>query len=121
VPQLVRLSVKSFSATAEGIRGEVIGLDDPYGSLITDIPEDEFKKLGYNVGDEVTVRVNDKSVTVPFKKTFMDVPVGHTLLYIDSRGRLGLAVNQGNYSEKFNVRPPGTVFVPRKGASKNKP
>jgi S-adenosylmethionine hydrolase len=121
VPQLVRLSVKSFSATAEGIRGEVIGLDDPYGSLITDIPEDEFKKLGYNVGDEVTVRVNDKSVTVPFKKTFMDVPVGHTLLYIDSRGRLGLAVNQGNYSEKFNVRPPGTVFVPRKGASKSKP
>jgi S-adenosylmethionine hydrolase len=121
VPQLVRLSVKSFSATAEGIRGEVIGLDDPYGSLITDIPEDEFKKLGYNVGDEVTVRVNDKPVTVPYKKTFMDVPVGHTLLYIDSRGRLGLAVNQGNYSEKFNVRPPGTVFVPRKGASKSKP
>ena len=53
VPELVRLSVKNFTATAEGIRGEIIGLDDPYGSLITDIPAEEFKKLGYNIGDEV--------------------------------------------------------------------
>jgi S-adenosylmethionine hydrolase len=49
-------------------------------------------------------------------KTFMDVPIGDTLLYIDSRGRVGLAVNQGNYSEKFNVRPPGTIFIPRKAS-----
>jgi S-adenosylmethionine hydrolase len=51
---------------------------------------------------------------VPFTKTFMDVPIGDALLYIDSRGRLALAVNQGNYSEKFNVHPPGSIFVPRK-------
>jgi S-adenosylmethionine hydrolase len=44
----------------------------------------------------------------------MDVPVGATLLYIDSRGRVGLAVNQGNYSEKFNIRPPSTILIPRK-------
>jgi S-adenosylmethionine hydrolase len=114
VPELVRLSVKNFTTTAEGIRGEIIGLDDPYGSLITDIPDEEFKKLGYNIGDEVTLRVNNKSVTVPYMRTFMDVPIGDTLLYIDSRGRVGLAVNQGNYSEKFNVRPPGAILIPRK-------
>ena len=96
-------------------------MDDPYGSLITDIPAEEFKKLGYSIGDEVAVRVDNKPVTLPYMTTFMDVPIGDTLLYIDSRGRLGLAVNQGNYSEKFNIRPPGTIFVPRKGAPKNKP
>ena len=116
VQELVRLSVKNFTATTEGIRGEIIGLDDPYGSLITDIPAEEFKKLGYNIGDEVTLRLNNKSVTMPYMTTFMDVPIGDTLLYIESRGRVGLAVNQGNYSEKFNVRPPGTILIPRKAS-----
>jgi S-adenosylmethionine hydrolase len=55
-------------------------------------------------------------MTVPYMKTFMDVPIGDTLLYIDSRGRVGLAVNQGNYSEKFNTRPPATIFIPRKAS-----
>jgi S-adenosylmethionine hydrolase len=114
VSQLVRLAVKTFTETSEGIRGEIIGLDDPYGSLISDIPAEEFKKLGYSIGDKVQVRLNDKPVTLPYAKTFMDVPVGDTLLYVDSRGRLGVAVNQGNYSEKFNLRPPGTIFIPRK-------
>ena len=114
VSELVRLPVKNFTITDQGILGEIIGLDDPYGSLISDIPGEAFKKLGYNIGDKLRVRVNDKPVTVPYAKTFMDVPLGDTLLYIDSRGRVGLAVNQGNYSEKFNLRPPGTIFIPRK-------
>jgi S-adenosylmethionine hydrolase len=116
VSELVRLPIKNFTITDQGIRGEIIGLDDPYGSLISDIPAEEFKKLGYTIGDEVTVRVNNKPVTMPYMKTFMDVPIGDTLLYIDSRGRVGLAVNQGNYSEKFNVRPPGTIVIPRKAS-----
>ena len=46
----------------------------------------------------------------------MDVPVGDPLLYVDSRGRVGIAINQGSYSKKFAVEPPGTIFIPRKGA-----
>jgi S-adenosylmethionine hydrolase len=45
----------------------------------------------------------------------MDVPVGESLLYIDSRGRVGIAVNQDNYSRKFNITPPAKVFISRKG------
>lgn len=116
VPQLVRLTPKTPTTTDKGIAGEIIGLDDPFGSLITDIPGEDFKNLGYAVGDKVVVEVNKKLMTFPFAKTFMDVPVGDTLLYIDSRSRLGLAVNQGNYSKKFNIEPPATIFIPRKGA-----
>lgn len=116
VPQLVRLTPKTPTTTDKGIAGEIIGLDDPFGSLITDIPGEDFKNLGYAVGDRVVVEVNKKLITFPFAKTFMDVPVGDTLLYIDSRGRVGLAVNQGNYSKKFNIEPPATIFIPRKGA-----
>jgi S-adenosylmethionine hydrolase len=115
VPQLVRLTPKISTTTEKGIDGDILGLDDPFGSLITDIPGDEFKKLGYNLSDKVVVQVNKKPVTLPFVKTFMDVPVGDSLLFIDSRGRVSIAVNQGNYSKKFAVEPPGTISIPRKG------
>jgi S-adenosyl-L-methionine hydrolase (adenosine-forming) len=116
VPQLVRLSPKTSITSERGIDGNIIGLDDPFGSLITDIPGDEFKNLGYNLGDKILIQLNKKSVALPYAKTFMDVPVGDSLLYIDSRGRVGIAINQGNYSKKFNLAPPGIIFIPRKGA-----
>jgi hypothetical protein len=117
VPQLVRLSVKTSVTSDKGIDGNLIALDDPFGSLVTDIPGEEFKKLGYNVGDKVLVTINKKLVALPFAKTFMDVPVGESLLYIDSRGRVGIAVNQGSYSKKFDIFPPGKILIPRKGLS----
>jgi S-adenosylmethionine hydrolase len=115
VPQLVRLTPKASTTTDKGIEGDIIGLDDPYGSLITDIPGEEFKKLGYNLGDKLTIQINKKPVTLPYVKTFMDVSVGDSLLYIDSRGRVGIANNEGNYAKKFDITPPGTIFIPRMG------
>jgi S-adenosylmethionine hydrolase len=116
VAQLVRLTVKSASLSEKGASGDIIGLDDPFGSLITDITADQMKSLGYVFGDKITFQLNKKPVTLPFGHTFMDVAVGDSLLYIDSRGRLGLAVNQGDYSKKFNITAPGEIFVPKKGA-----
>ncbi len=114
LPELVRLTAKTSVATEKGITGDIIGLDDPFGSLITDIPREDFQKLGYVVGDKVPVQINKKPVTLPFGKTFMDVPVGDSLLYIDSRGRVGIAVNQGNYAKKFNTEVPGAIYIPAK-------
>jgi S-adenosylmethionine hydrolase len=115
ISQLVRLNPKTAVITDNGIAGDLIGLDDPFGSLVTDIPGDEFKKLAYRLGDKVPLLIDKKPVTLPYVKTFMDVPVGDPLLYLDSRGRVGIAVNQGSYSKQFDVTPPGTVFIPRKG------
>ncbi len=116
ITQLVRLNPKVAVSSEKGIEGVVIGLDDPFGSLVTNIPGDEFKQLGYRLGDKVFVQINKKPVTLPYVKTFMEVSVGEALLYVDSRDRVGVAVNQGNYSRMFNVTPPATIFIPRKGA-----
>jgi S-adenosylmethionine hydrolase len=116
VQQLVRLTIKTSTVTDKGIEGDIIGLDDPFGSLITNIPGDDFKKLGYNLGDKVTVLLNKKAFVAPCAKTFMDVPVGQPLLYVDSRGRVSLAINQGNFAQLNKVAVPGTVFIPQKGA-----
>ena len=116
VQQLVRMTPKTATITDTGIEGDIIALDDPFGSLITDIPGDAFKNLGYALGEKVTVQLNKKPFTLPYTKTFMDVPVGEPLLYVDSRGRIGLALNQRSFSEVNKIVPPGSIFIPKKGA-----
>jgi S-adenosyl-L-methionine hydrolase (adenosine-forming) len=48
-------------------------------------------------------------------KTFSDVPLNHPLLYIDSRGRLALAVNQNSFAATYEVKPPVALAIPRAG------
>jgi hypothetical protein len=114
VNQLVRLNPPTATLDARGITGEVIGLDDPFGSLISNISGDDFKKLGYALEEKVTVKIDNKSYTIPYVKTFMGVPVGQPLLYLDSRDRVGFAVNQRDFSKIYKVTPPVPVFVPVK-------
>jgi S-adenosyl-L-methionine hydrolase (adenosine-forming) len=85
--------------------------------LITNVFKQDLESLGYVLDDKITIQINNKPVTLPYVKTFMNVPVGASLLYVDSRGRLGIAVNQGNYSKKFSVEPPATLFIPRKNTA----
>jgi S-adenosylmethionine hydrolase len=114
VNELVRLNPPVATLDAKGITGQVIGLDDPFGSLITNISGDDFKKLGYALDEKVTVKIDNKPYTMPYVKTFMGVPVGQTLLYLDSRDRVGFAVNQRDFSKVYKVTPPVPVFVPAK-------
>jgi hypothetical protein len=114
VDVLVRLNPPVATMDAKGITGQVIGLDDPFGSLITNISGDDFKKLGYALDEKVTVKIDDKSYTMPNVTTFMGVPVGQPLLYLDSRNRVGFAVNQRDFSKIYKVTPPVPVFIPVK-------
>jgi S-adenosylmethionine hydrolase len=116
VKDLVRLQPRVATVNASGIAGAVIGLDDPFGSLITDIQGDDFKKLGYSLGEKVAVRIDTRVIAIPYVRTFMDVPIGQPLLYVDSRGRVGLALNQRDFSKIYKISPPVPVFIPRKRA-----
>ena len=114
VNELVRLNPPVATLDAKGITGQVIGLDDPFGSLITNISGEDFKKLGYAMDERVTVKIDNKPYTMPYVKSFMGVPVGQTLLYLDSRDRVGFAVNQRDFSKVYKVTPPVPVFIPVK-------
>jgi S-adenosylmethionine hydrolase len=114
VDLLVRLNPPTATLDAKGITGRVIGLDDPFGSLITSISGEDFKKLGYALGDKVAVKIDNKPYTLPYVKTFMGVAVGEPLLYLDSRDRVGFAVNQRDFSKIYKVTPPVPVFIPFK-------
>jgi S-adenosylmethionine hydrolase len=114
VAKLVRLNIHNPTLDATGLHSEVLGLDGPFGNVILNIPSETFAKLGYHLGDPVPITIDGHAYTVPFAKTFSDVPVGSPLLYIDSRGRVALSLNQRNFAEKYSVTPGLAVSIPMK-------
>jgi S-adenosylmethionine hydrolase len=114
VKQLVRIDVQTSRVTPEGITGQVIALDGPFGNLITNIRAEQFRQLGYKVGDQVRVRLGEREMSMPFVKTFADVAAGQPLIFIDSRGRFSIALNQRDFAKIYNIRPPVALFVPAK-------
>jgi S-adenosyl-L-methionine hydrolase (adenosine-forming) len=115
VGSLVRLELKAARMDDHGVTAEVIATDGPFGNLVTNLDGDDFLKLGYQRGQIVPVKVGGKEMKIKFVRTFSDVAVGETLLYIDSRGHLGLAVNQESFAAVYGVKPPVELFVPRAG------
>jgi S-adenosylmethionine hydrolase len=112
--QLVRIDVQTPKTTPEGITGQVFALDGPFGNLISNIRGEQFKQLGYKVGDEVHLKLGEREMTMRFAKTFADVPVGQPLLFIDSRGRCSIALNQRDFAKTYNIKPPLPLFLPSK-------
>jgi S-adenosylmethionine hydrolase len=90
---------------------QVIATDGPYGNLITNVAADDFFKLGYKLGEQVSIELNNQAMSLRFVRTFSDVPSHQRLLYIDSRGRLALAVNTGNFAQIYHITPPATLFI----------
>jgi S-adenosylmethionine hydrolase len=115
VKDLVRLQLKAATIDDHGLSATVIATDGPFGNLVTNVTGEDFLKLGYRHGQEVPVKVGDRDMKMEFVNTFSDVPVGQRLLYIDSRGLLGLAVNQNNFAATYGVKVPVTLFIPRAG------
>jgi S-adenosylmethionine hydrolase len=110
---LVRLDLESAKVDERGLHGEVIATDGPYGNLVTNVNAEDFLKLGYQRGQTVPLTIGDKKLDLPFVKTFSDVRLKKPLLYIDSRGHLGLAVNQGNFAAVYSVKLPIKLVIPR--------
>lgn len=115
VASLVRLDLKAARLDDRGVTAEVTATDGPFGNLVTNLDGDDFLKLGYRWEQYVPVKVGDKEMKIKFVRTFSDVPLKQPLLYIDSRGHLGLAVNQGSFAAAYGVRPPVELFIPRAG------
>lgn len=115
VKNLVQLDLKIANIDEHGLNAMVIATDGPFGNLVTNVEGSDFLKLGYEHGQEVAMKVGDKELRMKFVKTFSDVPVGDPLLYIDSRGRLGLAVNQKSFAMLYGIKPPMPLVIPRAG------
>lgn len=90
------------------VKGNIEILDPNYGNIWTNIDRETFRELGLEHGDRVTVSISHEGDTVleyemPYQPSFGAVPVGDTLLYLNSLNKVSLAINQGNFSETYGV------------------
>jgi S-adenosylmethionine hydrolase len=115
VKNLVRLNLQAAKLDDQGLTAEVIATDGPFGNLVTNVAADVFLKLGYQRGQEVPVEIGGKKMRMKFVNTFSDVPLQQPLFYINSRGYLAVALNQGSFSAVYGVTPPVELLIPRAG------
>jgi S-adenosylmethionine hydrolase len=110
----VRIQVAGVSRDADGLVGEVVALDGHFGNLLTNVEAADFAALGWTAGDRVGVRLGTRQLTLPFVRTFAEVPEGTPLLYVDSREHIALAINRGHFAEKYRVSVPSRIVIRRK-------
>ena len=111
---LVQLNLEAPRIDEQGLHGEVIATDGPFGNLVTNVDADLFLKMGYHRGQKVPITLGRQKMELQFVKTFSDVPLNTPLIYIDSRGRFALAVNQASFAGTYGIKPPVKFLVPTK-------
>jgi S-adenosylmethionine hydrolase len=62
---VVLLPWKRAVASVQGLEGQVIGIELPYGNLVTNVAEGEFQKLGFKAGDRIEAQFGKKKLKVP--------------------------------------------------------
>ncbi|TDB85319.1 hypothetical protein E1264_21705 [Actinomadura sp. KC216] len=104
-------------AVAPGAVTAPILYTDRFGSLVLNAAPDEldaaFGPLEYGTPLELSWPGGGRAVRVTFEETFGGVAPGEPLVWVDSSGRLGLAVNQGSAAGRFGLREPGAVTLRR--------
>ena len=115
-PEVVRIDYQKPSLADGRIIGNVPILDAHYGNVWTNIGVDLFDELGVTIGESVRVRISAAGTTlfdrdVPFVRSFGGVPVGDAAIYVNDILNMGIAINQGNFAERFGVEPgPDTMI-----------
>ncbi len=105
---LVTLPVLAPRVEDGAVHGSIDTLDVRYGSLWTSIPRAMLVEMGLQHGDRVQLRVrhNDHvvhSAQIRYVRSFADVEIGESLLYINSLDRAAIAINRGHYARAFSL------------------
>ncbi|MDD2580253.1 MAG: S-adenosyl-l-methionine hydroxide adenosyltransferase family protein [Eubacteriales bacterium] len=108
IDSLVQLNVVPAERSGDSVSGTIDVLDVRFGSLWTNIPLDLFKTLNITVGNRVEVDIQHDTRTVyknflVYAKSFADVNVGESLVYLNSLSNMAVAINQGSFAQAYNI------------------
>lgn len=105
---VVRLDYQKATYEEGVVRGNIPVLDVQYGNVWSNIPRTLIDQLGVKAGGSVRVQIlhgktplYDK--TIPLVNTFGEAALGDDVAYMNSLLNFSVAVNQGNFSEKYKV------------------
>lgn len=106
--EVVRLEMTVGTYDDEVFEGQVAGGVGRLGNIYFNIDRGMFERDEPAYGDVYEVVItNDERVVwegaIPYVKSFGSVPVGDNLLFVNSSGLLSVAVNQGNFADKYGI------------------
>lgn len=107
--EVVRIAYQKPEMTKGTIKGNIPVLDPQYGNVWSNIPRSLFQEWSLKPGSTVQVQVfhgkqNVYDKRVRLVNTFGEVALGADVAYFNSLLNFSLAVNQGNFSEKYKVQ-----------------
>lgn len=111
--QLVRLPVVRPQITNGVVSGTVRYIEDPYGNVVTNIPAALLDSAGLHAGDSIEVRIGTRTLRLPWRATFSDVPNGTPLAVMHSRGLMSFSINQGDFASTYGVKRGSDVRLKR--------
>lgn len=119
-PSVVRIPYERASRSGDVLRGTIPFVDFHYGNIWTNIPDSLFNALKPTFGETFLVVIlhDGKEAwrgTMPYARTFGDVPEGSPLLYLNSLLDVAFALNMGNFTQKHGLGSGGgwTVHIER--------
>ena len=102
----VTMDYQRPSVEANRLAGNIPVLDVHFGNVWTNLPAD-WTALALGARYQVTITGPDGvrrfAGTVPFARTFADVGVGEAVLYVNSVGKMAVALNQASFAARFGV------------------
>jgi hypothetical protein len=92
------------------IIGNVTHVEKPFGNIVTNIPQSLVEEMGISLRDqgELLIEIAHAGNKVfaknlPYVQSFGFVEMGEPLLYLDSEQIIGLAINNGDFAERFSI------------------
>lgn len=105
---IISLPYKKPNIENEIIHGNIDIIDKPFGNLWTNISRTLFRQIANQHGDtfEVSIKRNGNTVynnAMAYGRSFADLHIGEPLLYVNSLDNIGIAINQGSFSDAYRI------------------
>ncbi len=102
------LPLYGYHEIENGLEGQVDILDVRYGSLWTSIPYKAFKECGFEFGDKLLVEIFNNETKVysgimSYCKSFADVSINQSLIYMNSTNQMAIAINQNSFAKVYGI------------------
>jgi len=111
VDELIRLPAPRAESHEGVLHTEVLSVDR-FGNVQLSATVAELNAAALDSG-VVRLGVLDRSYSSTVGTTFADVPLGDIVLFIDSAGKVALAVNGGDAASTLDLRPGTSVILTR--------
>lgn len=102
--ELVLFDIPKVRVAPGVVSGIMERMDKPYGNALTTVTRSHLEAAAIRPGQRLVLQhETGPELELPFVTTFSDVPEGRPLAYLDSRGHLAFAVNQGHFMGTYGV------------------